>query len=99
LALPIGFPKFSESFAAMCSAELAEWLSLIVFETNRRLADVLCELRSMTPQERKELIELHETFWLTFDLENIEAELAQIVDQHGESVTVDDLEQLERLAA
>jgi hypothetical protein len=83
----------------MCSEALAEWLSLIVFESNQCLRSILCELRSMTPAEREELLELHESFWPPFDLEKIEAELAGLVEMHGDSVTADDLKVLERVAA
>lgn len=78
----------------MCSAELAEWLGLIVFESNRCLRDVLCELQSMTPEEREELTELH-----PFDLEHIEAELIGLIENHGGFVTAEDLKTLEPVAA
>lgn len=78
----------------MCSAELAEWLSLIVFESDRCLRDVLYELQSMTPEEREELTELR-----PFDLEHIEVELIGLIEIHGDSVTADDLKTLEPIAA
>lgn len=83
----------------MCSAELSEWLGLIVFESNRRLRTVLFDLQSMTPAERQELAELHESHWPPFDLASIETELTHIIEQHGETVTAAELGSLERVAA
>ena len=82
----------------MCSAELAEWLGLIVFESNRFLRDVLSDLRSVTPEEWQELAELHESRWPPFDPMAIENDLAQIVATHGDAVTVAGLGSLERAA-
>ena len=79
----------------MCSAKLAEWLSLIVFDSDRCLRDVLYELQSMTPEEREELTEL----WPLFDLETITAELIGLIEKHGDSVTADDLKTFEPIAA
>ena len=83
----------------MCSAELLEWLALIVFESNRCLSTVLFDLRSMTPEERQELTELHVSHWPPFDLVAIETELACLIEKYGETVTVAELGSLERVAA
>lgn len=53
----------------------------------------------MTPAEREGLAELYESQWPPFDLAAIETELASLVGQHGDAITVADLGQLERAAA
>jgi hypothetical protein len=76
-----------------------EWLGLIVFESDRCLRTVLFDLRSMSPAERQALAEHYESHWPPFDLIAIEAELACLVEEHGDAITVADLGQLERVAA
>lgn len=83
----------------MCSVELSEWLGLIVFESNRCLKDVLTDLRSMTPAERQELMEVQSAHWPPFDLASIENELASIVEEHGDAVAMGDPPVFERAAA
>lgn len=83
----------------MCSTELLEWLDLIVFESNGCLKTVLSDLRSMTPEERQGFVALREDYWLQFNLDRIEVELAGLVEKHGDAITVEVLGQLERAAA
>jgi hypothetical protein len=83
----------------MCSTELWEWLSLIVFESHRQLSDVLSDLRSMTAAERQELRELHCSDWPPFDLVRIENELGALIAKHGDAVTMDQLSSSQRAAA
>jgi hypothetical protein len=83
----------------MCSTELWEWLSLIVFESNQQLNSVLSDLRSMTVAERQELLESHYSHWPPFDLARIEDELSALIAQHGNAVTMDQLSSSQQAAA